>query len=112
MPCSHEDCPRSPKWVPVLELRSGPRAVPRVLKFMRLGYCDEHRGATTLGSLLSEEGFNKIAKILRESGKEKISRDATTLAWRPMSYADKRRLSRSLHHTHAAPEPDDEELAF
>lgn len=106
-PCSHDDCREPARWQPLLELRSGPRAVPRRLTFLRLGYCDEHRQTLGLGPLLSDEGFAKIARDLREAGREKISRDATTLAWRRLANYDLRRLLCSQDRT-SSPRGDDE----
>jgi hypothetical protein len=114
MPCSHEDCPKDPLWRPVLELRSRPRATSRRLFLEQLGYCAEHKRTVTLADLLSAEGFDKIARTIREAGKEKIDRQATTLSWHPLSKRDLYQLRREQHHT-AAPVPPEEvdaDLAF
>lgn len=96
----------------MLELRSRPRAVARRLYFLQLGYCAEHRHASSPATFLSDEGFSKIAKTLREAGKEKIDRRHTTLAWEPLTRTDLRRLGRSQHHTVAVAKTTDDDLPF
>jgi hypothetical protein len=113
MTCSHDDCQLPPRWKPVLELRSKARATSRRLRFTQLGYCDLHKRTTSLSTFLSDEGFNKIAKTVREAGKERIDQRHTTLAWEPLTGADRRRLGHTQHHT-ATPDASDHdpELAF
>jgi len=108
VPCSHEDCPQRPRWKPVLLLRQNPRSLNRrKLTFRQLGYCDDHKQATTVEALLSDEGHDKIDKVLREAGREKIDPRATTLSWEKLTEADRRRLRRVQHHTSTPPTRED-----
>jgi len=98
----------------VLELRSRPRATSRRLFLEQLGYCAEHKRTVTLDTLLSAEGWDKIAKTVREAGKEKIDRPSTTLSWHPLTKRELYSLRRDQHHTTAPVPPDevDADLAF
>ena len=96
----------------MLELRARPRANGRRLHFVQLGYCAEHRGEVTITELLSDEGFDKIAKTAREAGKERLDHRATTLAWHPMTKRELYFLRRSQHNTSKPVVDEDAELAF
>lgn len=112
--CSREECPEPSRWRPVLELRTGPRAGPRRLHLLQLAYCDAHKRESTLESFLSDEGWNKITKTVREAGKERrLDRQSTTLSWERLEKEDLKRLRKKQQHT-AAPEvaKGDDELAF
>jgi len=92
----------------VLLLRQNPRSLNRrKLTFRQLGYCDDHKQATTVEALLSDEGHDKIDKVLREAGREKIDPRATTLSWEKLTEADRRRLRRVQHHTSTPPTRED-----
>jgi len=84
MRCSHDDCPDSPAWHPAIVLRSRRSAAPRRAVLVHLGYCDGHRGSLTLATFLSDEGFTKLAKHVREAGKPAPDRPLTTLEWVPL----------------------------
>jgi hypothetical protein len=79
--CSQGDCQTDPAWTPVLEVRRRETDRATRVRFLALGYCDEHKRATKLANLLSDEGHVKISKYLRERGKPSPSQKLTTLAW-------------------------------
>lgn len=79
--CSQGDCRSDPKWTPVLEVRRRENESATRVRFLSLGYCDEHRRATKVADLLSDEGHVKISKYLRERGRPAPSQKLTTLAW-------------------------------
>lgn len=81
MTCSTPGCARAPSWRPALVLRSRKDGNPTKLTFTRLAYCDEDKEKATLLTFLSDEGFSKIARHLRERGKEVPVQKLTTLAW-------------------------------
>lgn len=81
MPCSTPGCARPPSWRPGLDLRSRKDGSPTRLTFARLAYCDEDKEKATLATFLSDEGFSKIARHLRERGKEVPVQKLTALAW-------------------------------
>jgi hypothetical protein len=112
--CSHDDCQSPSRWKPVLLLRSRPRDAGRQISFERLGYCDAHRESLTLATFLSDEGWKKIARALREAGKEKCDQNHTLLTWTRLSKADLHRIGRLQHHTSTVEETDvaKAELAF
>jgi hypothetical protein len=81
MPCSTPGCARTPQWRPSLDLRSRKDGSPTRLTFVKLAYCDEDKEKAKLETFLSDEGFSKIARHLRERGKEVPVQKLTTLAW-------------------------------
>lgn len=99
MPCSREGCEDDPRWRPALDLREGPGAAARRLRFRQLGYCGRHKDDVTLPELLSDEGGAKIGRVLREAGKEKIDPRATTLRWEKVDRNHLRRLATRQHRT-------------
>lgn len=107
MPCSQDDCPETPLWRPVLELRPKAESPATRASFTRLGYCEQHRGVLTLSAFLSDEGFVKIAKFVAENGKPRPASKHTTLNWDPITIEDAARLEGAQDKTLA-----DESLAF
>lgn len=108
MPCSQDDCPCDPVWRPILELRSHRGAKPERVSFSQLGYCEAHKQTANLAAFLSDEGFTKLTKFLREAGHEPPDRQLTTLGWAAISPAEASALASDQHHT-LSPE---ETLAF
>lgn len=97
----------------MLELRASPRGTARRLYFEQLGYCDAHKKSTTIATFLSEEGWDRMAKTLREAGKERIDRRSTTLAWELLTGKERQQLGRSQHRTTSPKKQDDDaDLAF
>lgn len=122
MPCSQDQCPRTPRWVPVLELRAKRSDSPTRAKFRRLGYCDEHQKTCSLETFLSDEGSVKVSKLLREAGLSEPDPRLTALTWERTKSSDRSRLASRQDHTltepsdaeSASPEDDehDADLAF
>jgi hypothetical protein len=52
------------------------------VSFSHLTACDAHKQAATVDSFLSPEGFDKLARVLRDAGKPVPLRKLTTLHWR------------------------------
>jgi hypothetical protein len=77
---------------------------------VQLGYCDAHKATAVLSDYLSDEGFTKLAKFIREAGKPIPDKSLTTLGWEPISPEDAAELSLDQHRTTSAPPTD--ELAF
>jgi hypothetical protein len=108
MSCSTDGCSKEGKWHPVLEMRSRKDGPAIRVTFSQLVFCDEHKALQGLASFLSAEGFVKIAKFLRENGKENPIQRNTTLAW---TVADQKESD--LLTTIAMPDLDtDDDLAF
>ena len=80
--CHTRNCSTPGTRRPVLELRprkdrSGPR-----LRFRdEVNLCEECAAAATVETFLSPEGFDKICKHLRESGKKATPRKYVALLW-------------------------------
>jgi len=108
MPCSTENCSNEASWQPVLEMRSAKKGPVTTVKLTQLVYCDTHKAASTLASFLSDEGFVKIAKFMRENGKKAPAQRNTTLTWSKLS---PELLETMSPMTIAQPDPDDD-LAF
>jgi hypothetical protein len=90
MPCSYNKCETPGQWRALLELR--PRKTGAVTRawFRKFAYCDEHKNQLTLAYFLSDEGFTKLIKGLRENGKCMKSSNTpvqrhTTLAWEKLT---------------------------
>jgi hypothetical protein len=85
MPCLHEPCPNEATWRPILKLRSRQNGPATALRFTEITLCEQHRQSGEVADFLSPEGFDKLARILREAGKPVPTRRLTTLAWEPMT---------------------------
>jgi hypothetical protein len=70
MACSIENCEMTGQWRPVLEIRSRKQGPITHITLSQLVFCDDHKGVKVLADFLSAEGFIKIAKFMRENGKE------------------------------------------
>jgi hypothetical protein len=107
MPCSQDDCPETPTWRPVLELRPKADAPATRASFTRLGYCERHKSTAILATFLSDEGFVKIAKYMAENGKPRPASKHCTLAWDPIAKDEAEKLAGAQDRTLT-----DESLAF
>lgn len=112
MPCSQDDCPADALWQPVLELRPKHGLESQTLEtspltFQHLGYCEEHRAKATVDTFLSDEGLVKIAKFMRENGKEPPDRDKITLTWKHVGEEELEILAEHQDRTES-----DQDLAF
>jgi hypothetical protein len=108
MSCSQDDCQEAPLWRPILEMRSRRGEAPTEVSFIQLGYCEGHKKTSSLATFLSDEGFTKLNKFLREAGRESPDRSLTTLGWSSILPAEASALEADQHHT-LSPE---EKLAF
>ena len=108
MPCSNENCTHEARWRPVLEMRSAKKGPITTVKLSQLVYCEDHKATSTLATFLSNEGFTKIAKFMRENGKKAPAQRNTTLTWEELS---PELLETLTPLTLAEPDPDDD-LAF
>jgi len=107
MPCSHEKCGAAPLWRPALDLRSTERGKATRVWFLHLGYCAQHRDASSVDSFLSDEGFVKLSKFLAVKGKRRPVRKLTTLAWEKIEPGEARDLE--VRQDQTAP---DDSLSF
>ena len=105
MSCSMDDCSSVGAWHPVLELRSRKNGPITRATMMQLLFCDEHKAAKGLTDFLSNEGFVKIAKFLRENGKENPIQRNTTLTW---SHAAPEEIAETVVQVLIEPSPDDD----
>lgn len=81
MSCSIENCEKTGRWHPVFELRSRKKGPITHITLSQLVFCTEHKSIKVLADFLSAEGFTKIAKFMRENGKENPIQRNTTLTW-------------------------------
>jgi len=89
MDCSMENCPNTPRWHPVLELRHSKRGPVTRATYLQIRLCDDHKQSSNLGNFLSDEEFTKIAKYMRECGKGAPLQRNTTLDWTPVEVGEK-----------------------
>jgi hypothetical protein len=107
--CHLNNCKNPGTCSPVLELRprknkSGPK-----LRFKDVSVCDEHRETSTIDTFLSDEGYTKISKQLREAGKTPPARKNITLSWES---AGPELLGARVPLVDGSTACDDEELTF
>lgn len=79
--CYLDACPNPGIWQPILNLKSRSDGTPTSLRFKTIRACDEHKSASTVDSFLSDEGFDKLARHMRDAGKSIPQRKLTTLDW-------------------------------
>jgi hypothetical protein len=108
MTCSQDDCQEAPLWRPIIETRSRRGETPTRVSLVQLGYCEEHRKTSGLATFLSDEGFTKLNKFLRETGRESPDRSLTSLGWSPITNEEAAELEKDQHHTLST----EEALAF
>lgn len=108
MSCSVENCEKTGMWNPVFELRSRKKGPVTPAVLFQLVFCDEHKAIKTLADFMSAEGFTKLAKYMRENGKENPIQRNTTLAWTQVA---PEQLDTLPTQTLATPSLD-EDLAF
>jgi hypothetical protein len=108
MSCSTEGCSKEGSWHPILEMRSRKNGPVTPVTFHQLVFCNEHKATQGLANFMSAECFVKIAKFMRENGKENPIQRNTTLSWSKADVTES-----DLLPTMAMPSPDtDEDLAF
>ena len=79
--CYLADCSTPGIWQPILNLRSRSNGAITTLRFKTIKACDEHKTASTVDSFLSDEGYDKLARYLRDAGKSVPQHRLTTLSW-------------------------------
>jgi len=67
--CYLATCSSPGAWKPILKFRSRSNGPATILHFKSISTCEEHRKTSTVDSFLSEEGFDKLARHLRDAGK-------------------------------------------
>lgn len=79
--CDMKDCAEEGAWIPSLVFyahRSLKNDTPLVSWF-KLWVCDAHRDSMTVGDVLSDDGWNKIARSLQICGRAVPDRSRTKL---------------------------------
>ena len=79
--CHMEACPLTGTWQPILRLRPKKDAEPLGIRFRSIRVCDHHRSISTVETFLSDEGFDKLSRHLRDSGRPMPKRRLVTLDW-------------------------------
>jgi hypothetical protein len=80
--CYLSPCTEPGIWQPILNLKSRSNGTVTALRFAAIRACDKHKTASTVDSFLSDEGFDKLARHLRDAGKSAPQRRLTTLSWK------------------------------
>ena len=83
MKCSKTDCPGIGRHSPVLLLRKTKKGSPLRAELRQLAICEGHKESATVNDFLSDEGWDKISKKLREAGKGTFSKGLTSIDWQP-----------------------------
>jgi hypothetical protein len=68
-------------WQPILNLKSRSNGAITTLRFKTIRVCDEHKKESTVDSFLSDEGFDKLVRHLRDAGKTIPLHRLTNLSW-------------------------------
>jgi len=85
IPCSRTECPGSGTWTPVLLLRQQRGEKGLKARMLEIRQCTFHKEASGLEDFLSDEGWDKLSRHLREAGKGRFMKNFTTLTWEPAS---------------------------
>lgn len=80
MSCIMEPCVGMGIWRPVLILKHKTAGTELEAK-LDVDLCEAHKDISKLDDILSPEGWDKIQKFLRESGKGEFVKRSTTLRW-------------------------------
>jgi hypothetical protein len=86
--CKKEECPGTGIWVPVLLVRKRKEEKPLRVRFGEIFQCEFHKDHGTVADYLSDEGWDKLQKHLREAGKGRFIHSLTTLTWEPATGAE------------------------
>lgn len=81
MKCFVEKCDVEGVWMPVLMLRKTPKSKHEPARMFELGLCEVHKDRSSLRNFLSNEGWTKIEKFLREHGHQNYKQGLTLLDW-------------------------------
>lgn len=81
MKCYDEKCPCNGIWMPVLMFRTTPKSKSMKSRMIELGLCEQHKDTYNIDNFLSNEGWTKIEKFLRENGRQNYKKGLTLLDW-------------------------------
>jgi hypothetical protein len=79
MSCSHENCPGTALWLPVLTLQASPKSPVVDATFSKLGLCEMHKDQAKLTDYLTQASWDRIVRFMAECGKPVPRRNLTTL---------------------------------
>lgn len=79
--CYLDPCTNPGIWQPILELKARSNGKITTLRFKTIRVCDKHKAISTMDSFLSSEGYDKLARHLRDAGKSVPQHRLTTLSW-------------------------------
>lgn len=79
--CYLDPCTNPGIWQPILNLKARSNGKITTLRFKTIRACDEHKAVSTVDSFLSSEGYDKLARHLRDAGKSVPQHRLTTLSW-------------------------------
>jgi hypothetical protein len=79
--CYLDPCTNPGIWQPILNLKSRSNGAVTPMRFKKIRVCDEHKAVSTVDSFLSDEGYDKLVRNLRDAGKPIPLRKLTTLDW-------------------------------
>lgn len=87
--CSREDCTGLGAWTPVLLIRSHKKTPPLRAHLPEILQCTLHKDTSKLTDFLSDEGWDKIQKHLRQAGKGSFLKNLTQLDFALVKGAEK-----------------------
>jgi hypothetical protein len=108
MPCSFASCEGECRWRPALELRVRKNDKPTKARLTQIAYCDDHKKVLTIDDVLSDEGYKKIAKFLKERGRPVPVKRNITLAFEELTASEAEKLTPVIDKA----KPDDDFLPF
>ena len=79
--CYLTPCTEPGIWQPILNLKSRSNGAATTLRFTTIRVCDKHKTTSTVDSFLSDEGFDKLSRHMRDAGKSVPQHRLTSLAW-------------------------------
>jgi hypothetical protein len=79
--CTRQSCPGRAVWRPVLAMKSSVKSPVTEGKFGLLCLCEQHKDEARLTDFISNSTWDKIARYMREAGKQEPKRSLTTLTW-------------------------------
>lgn len=108
MNCSTENCQEKARWHPILITRSKKNGPITKVVLSQIALCDHHKEVDDLDNFLSDEGFVKLSKFMKEYGKTAPVQRLITLDWKKIPPEDFEHISQIM-----IPERNrDNELAF
>ncbi len=84
MSCARVKCTGQGIWVPVMLLsRTKKDEKPIRASLPEILQCETHKDVSTVADFLSDEGWDKMMRHLRENGKGVMVKNLTKLDWEP-----------------------------